>query len=111
MKEKETKAEEITAVSPEEFKALKAKFKKLYLITVQADEDEKYQFIARRPSRSLIESIAAQPDNNVGANKAMIDNMIVGGDKSSLEDGLVYGAVLTQLGKIVGQAKSFLTKA
>lgn len=111
MKEKETEREEITAVSPEELKALKAKFKKVYVITVEVDEDEKYQFLARRPSRALIESIAAEQGNISKANEAVIENMIIGGDKAALDDGIVYGAVQKELLKIVELAKSFLTKA
>lgn len=93
-----------------EYNALKAKHKHLYVLDVKLAEDETYQFIAVRPSRLLIDLIAETKEVSQ-VNDKLIKNMIVAGDRESLDDGLVYTAVLRELAKITRQATGFLTRA
>lgn len=93
-----------------EYNALKAKHKHLYVLDVKLAEDETYQFIAVRPSRLLIDLIAETKEVS-RVNDKLIKNMIVAGDRESLDDGLVYTAVLRELAKITRQATGFLTRA
>lgn len=93
-----------------EYAALKAKHKHLYVLDVKLADDETYQFIAVRPSRLLIDLIAETKEVS-RVNDKLIKNMIVAGDRESLDDGLVYTAVLRELAKITRQATGFLTRA
>jgi hypothetical protein len=94
-----------------DFEALQAKHGKLYVLDVVIDESEKYQFAVCRPSRATISAIAANKDNLTKANDIIIKNMVVGGDLEALDDGIVFARVLKELGGIVKQGQSFLTKA
>lgn len=94
-----------------EFDDLKAKYKNLYVLNVDLDEAEKYQFIVRRPSRDVINAMASNKDNITKANDILIKGMVVGGDMDALDDGVVYTNLLKQLGSIVSQGQSFLAKA
>lgn len=94
-----------------DFEALQAKHGKLYVLDVIIDESEKYQFVVCRPSRDTISAIAANKDNLTKANDIIIKNMVVGGDLDALDDGIVFARVLKELGGIVKQGQSFLTKA
>lgn len=94
-----------------EFDELKAKYKRLFVLGVDLDEDEKYQFIVRRPSRQVIDAMAHNKDDISKANDILIKNMVVGGDMEALDDGVVYANLLKQLAGIVKQGQSFLAKA
>lgn len=94
-----------------DFEALQAKHGKLYVLDVIIDESEKYQFAVCRPSRATISAIASNKDNLTKANDIIIKNMVVGGDLEALDDGIVFARVLKELGGIVKQGQSFLTKA
>lgn len=93
-----------------EFTALKTKHKHLYVLNIRLAEDESYQFIACRPSRSLIDLIATTKEV-AKVNDLLMKNMIVAGDREALDDGLVYTAVLRELTKITRQATGFLARA
>lgn len=93
-----------------EFQELKAKYGRLYVIDVQVDEDETYQFIVRRPTRMLIEAVADTKDV-AKTNDMIIKGMVVGGDRKILEDGLVYSALMLKLGEVMQSASGFLSKA
>ena len=75
---------------------------------------EQYQFIVKRPDRSLIKMLLplaadiSQLDNF--ADKA-VKNLIIGGDMDSLDDGLVFMGVITQLKDLIQPAQSFLSNA
>lgn len=109
---KSIKQAEITKLKiPEaEFRELKAKYGKLYVVDIQVDEDEAYQFIVRRPTRVLIEAVADTKDITK-TNDMIIKGMVVGGDRDALEDGLVYSALMSKLGEVMQSASGFLSKA
>lgn len=93
-----------------QFNELKAKHGKLYVIDVTIDDDESFQFIARRPSRSLIDAIASTKDLTK-SNDMIVKNMILAGDTDALDDGLVYSSLLKSLGGVMKTATNFLSKA
>lgn len=93
-----------------EFQELKAKYGRLYVVDIQVDEDEVYQFIVRRPTRMLIEAVADTKDI-AKTNDMIIKGMVVGGDRKALEDGLVYSALMSKLGEVMRSASGFLSKA
>ena len=74
---------------------------------------EKYQFLVRRPDKGLIKMLlplAKEGQIDEFADKA-IKNLVVGGDLDSLEDGIVYMGVVSQLQSMISPASSFLAKA
>ncbi len=82
------------------------------------EEGEQYQFLAKRPDRSLIKMIQAKAEGKGDKatsvdelNEMMIKNLIVGGDEEKLDDGIVYVGVVTQLKGLMQPAKAFLSKA
>ncbi|GAB6123079.1 hypothetical protein [Dysgonomonas termitidis] len=109
-----TAREKLWIIDQPEFDDLEAKYRKLYVIDVAIDADERYQFIARRPSKDLIDSLAACKDNINEVTDTMIKNMLVRHSRfnpEELEDGVVYQHVLTALTAISRQGKQLFTKA
>ncbi len=100
-------------VTPEMIKELKLKYSKLSRITVMVEEGEQYEFLVRRPDRSLIKMLLPLAESgkvDEFADKA-IKNLIVGGEVEALEDGIVYMGVVSQLQGLIQPAQSFLKKA
>lgn len=100
----------LTVISADEFKALKAKHKRLYILDLTIEEDETYQYIACRPSRDLLSAVA-DAKNIAKTNDLILKNMILAGDMEALDDGLVYSRLMTELGKLMKLGQSFLSKA
>ncbi len=74
---------------------------------------EEYRFLVRRPDRGMIKMLmplATDGKIDEFSDKA-VKNLVVGGDMSALEDGLVYMGVITQLKDMISPAQSFLSKA
>lgn len=74
---------------------------------------EQYQFIAKRPDRGLIKMLlplAETKQIDEFADKA-VKNLIVGGDLTALDDGIVYMGVVSQLRLMISPEQSFLSKA
>jgi len=94
-----------------EFDELEAKYKHLYIVDVTFDEKERYQFIARRPTKEVIEAVSANKENAFKVADLMITNMVVGGNKEVLDDGVVYSRLLECLTGIVKDGKKLFTKA
>jgi len=77
------------------------------------EEGEQYQFLIKRPDRGLIKMLlplAEAKKIDEFAEKA-VKNLVVGGDMESLEDGIVYMGVVSQLRQTICPAQSFLSKA
>ena len=98
-------------ISVTEFEQLKAKYGKLYVVNINIDTDENYQFIIRRPTRQLLSAIAVNKDDLDKANDLIIKNMIVSGDTDSLDDGIVYARLMKEVRAIMEQGSAFLGKA
>lgn len=103
--------EKLTVVTRQEFEALQAKYGKLYIVNIEIDETESYQYILRRPTRQHLELIEHHKDSLTKANDIIIKNMVVAGDTEALNDGIVYAGFGLEAGKIVQQARSFLYRA
>lgn len=77
------------------------------------EEAEQYQFLVKRPDRSLIRMLlplAEKGKVDEFAEKA-VKNLVVGGDMDALEDGIVFMGVIPQLRQMISPARSFLSKA
>lgn len=98
-------------ISREDFEQLKARYRKLYVIDINIDDDEHYQYIVIRPSRDLLSAIASYKDDMDKANELIIKNMVVAGDTDALEDGVVYAKLMENVANIISQGTSFLSKA
>lgn len=94
-----------------EFQNLINKHGNLYVIDIQIDETEEYQFIVCRPTRTLITMIANNQNDLEKVNDLIIKNMVVGGDINALEDGLVYSNLIQQISPIMQQGSGFLSRA
>ncbi len=120
----ETYLKENCTISKTELDALKAKYGKVKIITVVIEEPERddagnvvaceaYYFVVCRPSKSqvrMLTALAQKGDDDKFVSSA-IKNLVVGGDTSALEDGLVYMGITTQLQGLLKPYTSFLTKA
>lgn len=74
---------------------------------------EQYQFLAKRPDRTLIKlllPLAESKQIDDFADKA-VKNLIIGGDTDKLDDGIVFMGVVSQLRQMISPEKSFLSKA
>ncbi len=109
-KEKDT-TPKLRVITQAEFDELEAKYRHLYIIDIAFDENERYQFIARRPTKEVIEAVSRNKDNTFKVADLIITNMIVAGDRDSLEDGIVYSRVLECLTGIMKDGKKLFTKA
>lgn len=95
----------------EQYQELKAKYRHLYVIDINIDEHESYQFIVRRPSRDLLSAIASNANDITKANELILKNMVLAGDIDALDDGVVYAALMEHIAEIMKQGTSFLSKA
>lgn len=98
-------------IPQEEYRTLKAKHKRLYVINISIEEGEDYQFIVCRPSRSLLSAVTAAGDDTDKINDLVIKNMVLAGDLDAIDDGLVYSGLMRETGKLMKMAKGFLMKA
>jgi hypothetical protein len=103
--------ENLTVITRQEFDNLQAKFGKLYVVDVEIDEGESYQFILKRPTRQFLELIDNSKNDTSKVNELIIKNLVVAGDKSQLDDGLVFSQFNLQAAKIINQGKGFFAKA
>ena len=95
----------------EEYQSLKVKHKHIYVLDIKIDDTEQYQFLARRPSRDLLMATAAADGDIAKINDLIIKNMVLAGDMEALDDGLVYGRLLKELGVLMKLGQGFLSKA
>jgi hypothetical protein len=102
-------------ITQAEYNDLEAKYKHLYILDIAFDKDEKYQFVARRPTKSVIQAVGScSKEEPFKIADILIKNMIVAGSDEaleSLEDGVVYARVVELLGDIVKDGKKLFTKA
>lgn len=98
-------------ISQDEFNQLEAKYKRLYIIDIAFDADERYQFIAKRPTKDVIQAVGESKDSPFKVSDMMIKNMIVAGNTEALDDGVVYSHVIKQLAGVIKDGKALFTKA
>ncbi|UGU15213.1 hypothetical protein LS482_16190 [Sinomicrobium kalidii] len=89
-----------------DIKALEAKYGKrnLRLATVKTEDGDQYEFVLRKPTRSIIKAVNASKGDEEKAEKIMASNCIVGGPMEALEDGEVYLGIIEQVGKLFKKA-------
>ena len=102
----------ISGFTPVEHAELKARYgKRLRHVTVQIDEDERYDYLVARPTKDVILAMASHRDDLNVANELLINTCVVAGDKEALEDAAVYTAVLTAVGELIQGQAAFISKA
>lgn len=98
-----------------EIATLKEKYGKIKILTITVDEDddEVYQFAVRRPDRSLMNMATRYASQNEVEkfNEILVKNLIVGGDMTALDDGIVYMGIVGELASTIQPAAAFLKKA
>ena len=102
----------VRCISEAQFHDLQSKHGRLYQINVTIDDTESYTFFAKRPTRSLLSMIAsyASKQDYDKINDVTIANMIVAGDMTALEDGVVFSRVTEEITKLMKLGESFLSK-
>jgi hypothetical protein len=114
------------SITPEMINDAKLKYLHVQLLTIRVTSEtldasgavvtpaEQYQFIVRRPDRSLIKMLLPLAGDtsqlDVFADSA-VKNLIVGGDMAALDDGLVFMGVVSQLKDLIQPASAFLETA
>lgn len=104
----------IVGFTQQEHEELKAKFgHRLYHITAQISDTERYDYLVVRPDKSLMLMIASfgRKEEYEKANDAMIKNCVKAGDREALEDFAVYQTVLESIQQISKGQAAFIRKA
>ena len=96
----------------EEHAELKTKYgKRLKYVTVQVDEDERYDYLIVRPSKNILLAMAKKKDDLEVANDILIRNCVAAGNMKALDDSAVYTSVLTAIGQLIAGQAAFISKA
>lgn len=84
----------------------------LQLTGEYVEKGEKYEFLIKRPDRNDIKILThlGKAENVEEFMDYAQKNLIVGGDTSSLDDGLVYTGFVSQVRSMIQPATSFLQK-
>lgn len=85
--------------------------KRLRHVTVQVDEDERYDYLVVRPDKNLILAMAAHKDDLGAANDLLLNNCVKAGDRQALEDSAVYTTVLSAISELISGQAAFISKA
>lgn len=102
----------IVDFTPEMHSELKTKYgKRLKHVTVQVDEDERYDYLIIRPNKNILLAMAKKKDDLEEANDILIRNCVAAGDMEALEDSAVYTSVLTAIGQLIAGQAAFISKA
>ena len=102
----------IVDFTEEEHAGMKLKYgKRLKHVTVQVDEDERYDYLIVRPNKDLILAMAAHKDDLGAANDLLLNNCVKAGDREALEDSAVYTTVLSAISALISGQAAFISKA
>ena len=102
----------IVDFTEEEHTELKLKYgKRLKHVTVQVDEDERYDYLIVRPKKNILLAMAKKKDDLEEANDILIRNCVAAGNMEALEDSTVYTSVLTAIGQLIAGPAAFISKA
>jgi len=102
----------IVDFTPEDHAELKVKYgKRLKHVTVQVDEDERYDYLITRPNKNILLAMAKKKDDLEEANDILIRNCVAAGNMEALEDSAVYTSVLTAIGQLIAGQTAFISKA
>ena len=101
----------IVDFTEEEHTELKLKYgKRLKHVTVQVDEDERYDYLIVRPKKNILLARAKKKDDLEEANDILIRNCVAAGNMEALEDSTVYTSVLTAIGQLIAGQAAFIAK-
>ena len=96
----------------EEHAELKTKYgKRLKHVTIQVDEDERYDYLIVRPGKNVLLAMAKKREDLEEANDILIRNCVAAGNMEALEDSAVYTSVLTAIGELIAGQAAFISKA
>lgn len=102
----------IVDFTPETHSELKTKYgKRLKHVTIQVDEDERYDYLIIRPDKNILLAMAKKKDDLEEANDILIRNCVAAGNMEALEDSAVYTSVLTAIGQLIAGQAAFISKA
>ena len=102
----------IVDFTEEEHAGMKLKYgKRLKHVTVQVDEDERYDYLIVRPNKNILLAMAKKKDDLEEANDIQIRNCVAAGNMEALEDSAVYTSVLTAIGQLIAGQAAFISKA
>lgn len=102
----------IVDFTPEEHKEMKEKYgRRLKHVTVQVDEDERYDYLIVRPGKNVLLAMAKKKEDLEEANDILIRNCVAAGNMEALEDSAVYTSVLTAIGELIAGQAAFISKA
>ena len=102
----------IVDFTPEEHKEMKEKYgRRLKHVTVQVDEDERYDYLIVRPGKNVLLAMAKKKEDLEEANAILIRNSVAAGNMEALEDSAVYTSVLTAIGELIAGQAAFISKA
>lgn len=93
-------------------KRLKAKYKTIYHVNVEDDEQEGgYDFVLKSPDRKTMSAVAKIGQNDpYASSEIMIKNCLVHGDPALLEDVTIFSAVFEQFQKNIVARKATIKK-
>ena len=102
----------IVDFTEEEHAGMKLKYgKRLKHVTVQVDEDERYDYLIVRPNKNILLAMAKKKDDLEEANDFLIRTCVAAGNMEALEDSAVYTSVLTAIGQLIAGQAAFISKA
>lgn len=102
----------IVDFTPEEHKEMKEKYgRRLKHVTIQVDEDERYDYLIVRPGKNVLLAMAKKKEDLEEANDILIRNCVAAGNMEALEDSAVYTSVLTAIGELIAGQAAFISKA
>lgn len=102
----------IVGFTPEQHAELKVKYgKRLRHVTVQVDEDERYDYLIVRPNKDLILAMTSHKDDISAANELLINSCVKAGNMEALEDSAVYTTVLSAISELISGQAAFISKA
>lgn len=84
-----------------DLEALKRKYGKLYLIEVENPGGSTLEFVLRQPDRNVMGAVAKVANSDpFKAGVILVENCLVFGDKTELDDITVFSAVAEQFEKV-----------
>lgn len=93
---------EINETTPKyDVEALKRKYGKIYLVEVEDPSGTPLEFVLRQPDRNVMGAVAKVANSDpFKAGVILVENCLLYGDKTALDDITVFSAVAEQFEKV-----------
>lgn len=102
----------IIGFTPQEHAELKHRFgNRLRHVTVEVDEDERYDYLLVRPGKDILLAMAGHKDDVGAANEMLIKNCVKAGCMEALDDSAVYTSVISAIAQLISGQAAFMRKA